>query len=208
MSFIYVMLYRRDCLYREFFIVLCRLFFFCLSLINIYFEDRLSFLFDFLVIRNLIMNFFEENFVLIFFLRVCELLLFNFKEQKIVLILILKICDLLLFDFNEQKDVILKVDKKFGQLGFFIYYFSFMEIIKDVVRFLLNDLVMILFYRILSILSYCVLRKRNDVVNVSIIGIFNNDRFLFCLNVLNGVKKCFVRGSIVFNNNNGRVREQ
>lgn len=66
---------------------------------------------------------------------------------------------------------------------------------------------MFLFYRILSMLSYCVLRKSNDVVNVSIIGTLNNGRFLFCLNVLNSAKKCFVRGSIVFNNNNGRVRE-
>nr|XP_034332218.1 uncharacterized protein LOC105325768 isoform X1 [Crassostrea gigas] len=204
MSPTYVMLHRRDCLHRELLIVLCRLSSFCLSLTNTHFEDRSPFSSDSPVTRNSIMNLFEEN----LFLRACELPSSNFKEQKTVLTSILKTCDLPSSDFNEQKDVILKADKKPGQLGSSIHHSSFMEITKDVVRFLSNDLAMILFYRTLSILSHCVLRKRNDVVNVSIIGTLNNDRPLLCLNAPNGAKKCSARGSTALNNNNRRVREQ
>lgn len=89
-----------------------------------------------------------------------------------------------------------------------MYYFSFLEIIKNVVCFLLNDLVMIIYYRILNMLS--MLNKISDGVNELIIGILSilsNNRFLFCFNVLNGVEKCFIREIIFFINSNGRIRE-
>lgn len=132
----------------------------------------------------------------------------NFKEQKAVLIFIFKSCDSPSSDYNEQKDLILKAEKKPGQFGSSIHHSSFTEITKDVVHFLSNDLAMLLFHRTLSMLSHCVLRKSNDVVNVSIIGTLNNGRPLLCLNAPNSAKKCSARGSTALNNNNGRVREQ
>lgn len=140
--------------------------------------------------------------------KACQLPSSDIKEQKAVLISIFKSCDSPSSDYNEQKDLILKAEKKPGQLGSSMHYSSFMEITKDVVRFLSNDLAMLLFHRTVSILSHCVLRKSNDVVNVSIIGTLNNGRPLLCLNAPNSAKKCSARESTALNNNNGRVREQ
>lgn len=209
MSPTYVMLHCRDCLHRELLTVLCRLSSFCLSLTNTHFEDRSPFSSDSPVTTNSKMNLFEKNLVLISLLRACELPSSDFKEQKTVLTSILKTCDLPSSDFNEQKDVILKAEKKPGQLGSSIHHSSFLEISKDVVCFLSNDLAMVLFHITLSRLSTCMLKKINDIVNVSIIGTLNNDRPLLCLDAPNDVEKCSTRETTaLLTNSKGRIREQ
>eukprot|EP00105_Crassostrea_gigas_P008996 XP_011423764.1 PREDICTED: uncharacterized protein LOC105325768 isoform X2 [Crassostrea gigas] len=140
--------------------------------------------------------------------KACQLPASDIKEQKAVLISIFTSYDSPSSDYNEQKDLMLKAEKKPGQSGSSIHHSSFLEITKDVVRFLSNDLAMILFHRTLSMLSRCVLKKSNDVINVSIIGTLNNGRPLLCLNAPNSAKKCSARESTALNNNNGRVREQ
>lgn len=113
--------------------------------------------------------------------------------------------------FNEQKDVSLKVERKPGQLGSSMHYSSFLEITKNVVCFLSNDLAVILYYRTLNMLSTCMLNKTNDEVNESITGTLStlsNDRPLLCLSALNGVEKCSARETTALTNNKGRIREQ
>lgn len=111
--------------------------------------------------------------------------------------------------FNEQKDILLKVERKPGQLGFSMHYSSFLEITKNVVCFLSNDLAMITYHRTLNMLS--MLNKTSDGVNEPITGTLStlsNNWPLLCLNALNGVEKCLTRETTSLINSNGRIREQ